>query len=63
LPLDIFAQRVYLPGDPCAPSTGADSSSAQEDPFAGCTDIVGIDILDPTDNHAIGTVYTSRKAI
>lgn len=64
LPLDIYAQRVYLPGDPCMPSgTPGSSSTAATDKFAGCTQIQGLDIVDTGTGTAVGTLYTAKELI
>lgn len=64
LPLDIYTPRRYVDGDPCAPSesSGSSSGSSAEDPFAGCTEIVKVDILDAmSSDHAVGTLYTVEE--
>jgi len=63
LPLDIYTTRRYAEGDPCAPSeSSSGSESSAEDPFAGCTEIVKVDILDTmASDHAVGTLYTVEE--
>jgi hypothetical protein len=62
LPLDIFTERTYAPGDPCDPdaeSSSAAEASSSPDPFEGCTEIVKRDILDASNgDKAVGTLYT-----
>lgn len=61
LPLDIYTQRAYVPGDPCGPT---ESSSGPEDVdvYEGCTDIIKVDILDATNgNRPVGTLYTVER--
>lgn len=57
LPLDALMPRQYTPCEACLPSN-LSSSAGDTDPFDGCQVIVRKDILDPADDHAIGTLYT-----
>lgn len=57
LPLDILMPRIYADDEACKPSQG-ESSAGSIDPFDGCQNIIRKDILDPTDDHAVGTLYT-----
>jgi hypothetical protein len=62
MPLDIFSSRIFKPGDPCSPEDGPfENSSEAADAFTGCTDIIAIDIVDTTQNRAIGTLYTVER--
>jgi len=63
LPLDIFAVREYVEGDPCAPSDLPQESSEPFDPYAGCTNITRVDIIDATQGIAIGTLYTAEGTV
>jgi len=61
LPLDIFTERTYAPGDPCAPNpeSSSQAASSDPDPFEGCTEIVKRDILDASNSDkAVDTLYT-----
>jgi len=62
LPLDIFTPRIFKVGDTCAPEDGIfENSSDAVDAFTGCTNIIAIDIVDTTQNRAIGTLYTVER--
>jgi hypothetical protein len=58
LPLDEFSERRYAPGDPCGPSGEEESTVPEDDPFDGCTNIIVIDIIDPSTGFPIGSLYT-----
>jgi len=58
LPLDNFTPRTYDPDDPCGPSGSEAEDPEDDDPYDGCTNIRGVDIVDPETGGAIGTLYT-----
>lgn len=64
LPLDIYTEREYTPGDPCAPGESSSEPGPSEaaDPFEGCVDIIKVDILDAADaDKPVGTLYTVER--
>ena len=54
LPLDIYAPRSFLAGDPCAPSSYSAGSTAG---YENCHNIQVLDILDKLDDHKVGIVF------
>lgn len=63
LPLDEFVPRTYDPNDPCGPSGSESESPEGPDPYAGCTAMFPVDIVDPSTGEAIGTLYTPVTAL
>jgi len=57
LPLDIFQPREFAEGDPCAPATSSEAPEEQ-DPFDGCNVLEKVDLVDPSNDKAVGTLYT-----
>jgi hypothetical protein len=54
LPLNEFFEKVYAPGDPCAPSGSSESSGEPEEPL--CQDIIKETIYNE-DSKDVGTLY------